>query len=106
MWKVLLDSLLWIVLLAALAFVLVKYRGGTLSHLFPRLPSGQGVGRARSHGFGQGIVIRQRKVIGWKSTLLDVQWHDRSYLLVVQEGKCTVVDVRRDGQAGEANADV
>lgn len=88
MWQVLLNSLTVIAGLAFICVLLVKRRGTSL----PTLKSLFSSGRTASAATQAPIVVRQRTFLGWKSSIVEVSWRSKDYLLVVQEGRCTVVD--------------
>lgn len=87
---VLLSSLLFLLSLAGLCFLLVKMNGKTL----PSLKSLPSVFSRKPEAGKPSIVIRQRTFLGWKSSAIDIDWEGTRYLVVLQEGRCTVVGTR------------
>lgn len=85
--SVILNSLLFIALLGGLCFALVRFKGGN-----PFLNIRKANWLRAANTAPDGIVIVQRSLLGWKSSMVDVAWQGRRYLVVVQEGRCTVVD--------------
>lgn len=87
---VLLSSLLFLTSLAGLCFLLVKMNGKTL----PSLKSLPALLSRKPEEGKPSIVIRQRTFLGWKSSAIDIDWEGTRYLVVLQEGRCTVVGTR------------
>lgn len=84
---VLLSSLLFLTSLAGLCFLLVKMNGKTL----PSLKSLPALLSRKEDAAKPTILIRQRTFLGWKSSAIDIDWEGKRYLVVLQEGRCTVV---------------
>lgn len=85
---VLFSSLLFLISLAGLCFLLVKLNGKDL----PSLKTLPAFLVNKQKALKPSIVIRQRTVLGWKSSAIDLDWDGKRYLIVLQEGRCTVVD--------------
>lgn len=92
MLQVLFNCIAWIALLAVVCLVLVKVRGGSALSLKRLQTVVRGTPGAKTQPLPPAIEVRQRAFLGWKSSLVDVAWNDRRYLLVLQEGRCTLVD--------------
>lgn len=95
--EVLLNSLLLIGALAVACVLLVRGRNGS----FPSLKSLFPATVAREQDAG--IRIHQRLFLGWKSSLVDVGWQGRRYLLHIQDGRCTVIDRSASEPSAEAD---
>lgn len=89
MWQVLINSLSVIAALAFICVFLVKRQGRTLPAIKTFF---SGIGKPAHDAPQLSISIKQRAFLGWKSSIVDVEWQQKRYLLVVQEGRCTVVD--------------
>lgn len=89
MLAVLLQSMLFIIALAALCALIVKRK--------KMVPAALGDFLRRSFkntspASEASISVHQRRMLGWKTLVIDVGWHGNRYLLLLQEGHCTVVD--------------
>jgi hypothetical protein len=101
---VLLNSLLFLSVLAFFAFLAVRKRplNAAGSLVFKKWWKNNSV-RIPSPDC---VRVRQKLFLGWKSCAVTLDWQGRQYLLVLQEGACTVIDKISICESNEIKNDV